>query len=59
MTFSIQYAKEKGLQFDIKTLKKHSSYIRDSLVMYSIGEYAETQYLEQIIKNSIVSNHKD
>lgn len=54
ITFIELFAKSKGIEIDKTLLKNNSSYVRDSLVLYSIDEYSEGEYLTRIIKDSIV-----
>lgn len=39
------FADSVGLDFDDKLLSDHTGYLRNALVMASIGEYAEPQHL--------------
>lgn len=54
ITFIELFAKSKGIEIDKTLLKNNSSYVRDSLVLSSIDEYSEGEYLTRIIKDSIV-----
>ena len=51
--FSCQYAKTNGFPMKEELFKDYSNYVRKSLVLASIGEYAEYKYLERIIKDAI------
>lgn len=39
---------------DEKLLKKHAAFFRNALVMASLDEYSEYQYLENILSDSII-----
>lgn len=51
--FADKFAKANRLPLDINTLLNHSQYLRNALVMSSIGEYSEYHYLENIFKDAI------
>jgi cell filamentation protein len=53
ITFACEYAKQHGFPMDKSLLAEHPKYVRESLVMASIGEYSEYKYLERIFKDSI------
>lgn len=55
ITFVSEFAKVKDFELDINLLRQNSSYVRNALVKASDGQYAETRYLENIIKDSIIS----
>lgn len=48
-TFMFGYAKRCEISIDISLLTTYNAYVRDSLVMASIGEYSECEHLEKII----------
>ncbi len=52
-TFMLGYAKQQEIDMDGGLLSKYSSYVRDSLVMASIGEYSESDHLEKIILDAM------
>ena len=52
-TFAETFAKSKGITIDKELLKDNSKYVRDSLVLSSIGQYSEYNHLIKIIKDSI------
>ena len=52
-TFMLQYASNSGLELDGALLAKYSSYVREALVMASLGEYAEPDHLEKIILDAM------
>lgn len=54
ITFIELFAKSKGIEIDKTLLKSNSAYVRDSLVLSSIDEYSQGEYLTRIIKDSIV-----
>lgn len=53
MTFACQYAEAHGFKLDKTVFRENSGYVRNSLVMASIGEYAEPKYLEGKIREAI------
>ncbi|WP_394875495.1 Fic/DOC family protein [Clostridium neonatale] len=53
ITFAETFAKSKGITIDKELLKDNSKYVRDSLVLSSIGQYSEYNHLIKIIKDSI------
>jgi len=55
-TFMLGYAKSKGVEIDGSLLAKYSAYVRESLVMASIGIYSEYEHLEKIILDAMGGN---
>ncbi|MBA4688589.1 MAG: Fic family protein [Candidatus Galacturonibacter soehngenii] len=55
ITFVSEFAKTHGFELDINLLRQNSGYVRNALVKASDGQYAETGYLEKIIKDSIIT----
>lgn len=53
ITFTEMFARSKGINIDNELLKDNSKYVRDSLVLSSIGEYSEYSHLIKIMKDSI------
>lgn len=53
ITFAEIFAKSKGITIDKQLLKDNSKYVRDSLVLSSIGQYSEYNHLIKIMKDSI------
>lgn len=53
ITFTEMFAKSKGININKELLKDNSKYVRDSLVLSSIGEYSEYSHLIKIMKDSI------
>ncbi|WP_394885018.1 Fic/DOC family protein [Clostridium butyricum] len=53
ITFIELFAKSNGIEINKTLLKNNSAYVRDSLVLSSIDEYSESQYLTRIIKDTI------
>lgn len=53
MTFSERFAESHGFHMDGEIFKTHATYVRDSLVLASIGEYSEYEHLTKIIKDSM------
>ena len=56
ITFMELFAASKGINIDRELLKYNSGYVRNSLVLASIGEYSEHSHLIRIIKDSIKEN---
>lgn len=52
-TFMLGYAKQHQIEMDGSLLSKYNAYVRDSLVMASIGEYSEYDHLEKIILDAM------
>ena len=52
-TFGFRFAKEHNFEMDKDLLLNNFKYVRRSLVMASLGEYAEHDYLYKIVKDSI------
>ena len=50
-TFAQKFLREKGLDLNLEIIKENHKYFRDCLVKASDGQYAETKYLEKIIKD--------
>lgn len=55
ITFVSEFAKVHDFELDINLLRQNSAYMRNALVKASDGQYAETGYLEKIIKDSIIT----
>lgn len=53
ITFITSYANINGMRMDAELLKKHSIFVRNALVLSSIGEYSETNHLEKIFKDAL------
>lgn len=53
MTFMTQYAQKNNINFDRELIAENSKFLRKALVMASIGEYSEYQYLINILKKVI------
>lgn len=47
------YANHHGMAIDGVFLSKYNAYVRDSLVMASIGEYSEYEHLEKIVMDAM------
>ena len=45
--------KKLGFKVNREFIDKHAKYFRNALVLASIGEYSEYNYLEEILKDSI------
>ena len=52
-TFMIGYAHQQGIEIDGALLSKYNAYVRESLVLASIGEYSEYEHLEKIILDAM------
>lgn len=52
-TFMLGYAKRHGIAIDGSLLSKYNAYVRESLVMASIGEYSEYEHIERIILDAM------
>lgn len=55
--FSFLLLRQYGYSFKAELIKENAKYFRNALVMASLKEYAEYQYLEKILADSI--NNKD
>lgn len=51
--FLYYFLKNIGFNVNREFIKKHVKYFRNALVLSSIGEYSEFNYLEEILKDSI------
>lgn len=58
-TFAFRFAEERGFKMQRSLLLDHFQYVRDALVMASIGEYSEYDYLNKIIKDAIQREAKE
>lgn len=54
ISFMKNFAESKGISIDIELLKNNIRYVRTSLVMASLGKYAEYEHLNRILKDAIV-----
>ena len=52
-TFMLQFAADKGMPVDRALLAKYNAYVRDALVIASLGEYAQYEYLEKILREAM------
>lgn len=59
MKFACQYAEHHGFPMKKTLFEKNSKYLRDSLVLASIGQYSENDYLEKIVKRSMEIGAKE
>lgn len=55
MTFMSQYGREHDINLNPSILSKNVQYVRDSLVLSSIGEYSEPEHFERIIQDAAES----
>lgn len=51
--FLYYFLKRRGFKVNREFIGKYAKYFRNSLVLASIGEYSEYNYLEEILKDSI------
>ncbi len=58
IAFAAQFAESRNFPLDKSLFKKHSDYLRTSLVMASIGEYSEYEHLTRIIKDAMQEGKK-
>lgn len=56
--FCVKLAEEKGVAIDEKTFADNPQFTRDSLVLASLGEYAEYEHLNKIVKGAMVEGEK-
>ncbi|HCQ90343.1 MULTISPECIES: Fic/DOC family protein [unclassified Clostridium] len=59
MKFACQYAEHHGFPMKETLFEKNSKCLRDSLVLASIGQYSENDYLEKIVKRSMEIGAKE
>lgn len=52
------FAESQDLTFNEQLLSQNSGYLRNALVMASIGDYSETSYLDTIIHDALTFNTK-
>lgn len=50
-SFAQKFLREKGLELNLEIIKENHKYFRNSLVKACDGQYAETKFLEKIIKD--------
>ncbi len=53
-TYLYFFLKKHGFSLDEKFLKTHAAFFRNALVMASLDEYSEYQYLENILNEAII-----
>lgn len=53
MSYISNYLESNGYPIDRTLLKSNSDYVRNALVMGSIGEYSEYNYLSKILKDAL------
>jgi cell filamentation protein len=51
--FGLLFLKQKGFEFDVNVIAKNAKYFRNALVMASLNEYAEYNYLQNILLDAI------
>ena len=58
--FGFLFLKQYGYSYNAELIKKHAKYFRNALVMASLNEYAEYDYIDNIMKDAISNiNSKD
>jgi len=58
-TFGLLFLKQNGLDFNVDVIAKNAKYFRNALVMASLNEYAEYNYLQNILWDAIDGKQKD
>ena len=58
IAFIDQYLASRNIVLNMDLLKNHADYMRNALVMASIGEYSEPTYLQKILQNALQQNHE-
>lgn len=58
ITFMELFAKSKNINLDYSLFRQNPQYVRDSLVLASIGEYSDINYLINIIKDALIKGDK-
>ena len=53
ITYAFRFAEENGFKMDRNLILKHFGFVRNSLVMASLGEYSEYEHLALIVKDAI------
>ncbi|WP_051556677.1 Fic/DOC family protein [Alkalihalobacterium bogoriense] len=51
--FCVQYAATQNIYLDREVIARNPAFLRDSLVLASIGEYSEYTHIERIVKDSM------
>lgn len=51
--FGFLFLKQYGYSYNVELIKKHAKYFRNALVMSSLNEYAEYDYIDNIMKDAI------
>ncbi|MDO7285882.1 Fic family protein [Shouchella clausii] len=51
--FCVQYASTQGMHIDKELFAKNPGFLRNALVLSSIGEYSERSHLERIVKDAM------
>lgn len=57
-TYLLFFLRRHGFSLDAALLKKHAAYFRNALVMASLGEYSEYQYLETILEDAVIGGSR-
>jgi len=52
-TFALLFLRQYGYDLNVEFISQNSKYFRNALVMASLGEYAEYQYLQNILVDAI------
>lgn len=56
--FALLFLRQYGYQLNAELISQHAKYFRNALVMASLGEYAEQQYLQNILVDAISNKVK-
>ncbi len=53
--FAFLFLKQQGYNYNVALIRQHAKYFRNALVMASLGEHAEYQYLQNILVDAITN----
>lgn len=53
--FALMFLRQYGYDFNAELISRHAKYFRNALVMASLGQYAEYQYLQNILLDALSS----
>ena len=59
MAFAFKFAKEHGFEMNEDLILEHFGYVRNAFVKASDGQYAEYEFLNNIIRDSIEMGKKE
>jgi len=57
--YGLLFLKQNGYKFDVDIIAKNAKYFRNALVMASLNEYAEYNYLQNILFDAIEGKHSE